>query len=457
MFSTTVIAPYSYVDRATASSDKSTRSKIRRLQSAIEQPGIIIGIYGESKGGKTMFTRKTLTDAGYGFIVAEASEIRSVDDYWRQIAEKLQLNIRRIATNEKQLRSSAGVSTSANPKFSIGAISTSFDILASAEVAAIDGLQIQSEVIDSVRNACLNFLESTRMAVLLDDFHAIESEKLRKEILQSVKIPAGQNQGKYIFISIPQETLFVGQKDEQFVGRDSTFEFPLWEEEDLELIAMQGFEKLGIGCEGRWLKYISKNAFYNPINVQQICIDYCAMNRWRKLSDIPKGAEVQQSKLAEALKDFAVGLSFFDNILRKAEEKSPREFVERRYELRDVAVNLYEMIFIALSSPAATSEYGILVSTIRKKILKLVDDPDLNDAKLDRAVQRLVAAKVSIDFARKGPESVSKKKPMIYVKERRKILVGNPMFRVYLLWGFLPRLGLEKSTLKEIAEGLSVG
>jgi hypothetical protein len=87
VFSITTLAPYSYIDRAVDSSSDATRRKVRQLKAALSQEGPIVCIFGESKTGKTTFARKTLLDAGYSFVLAEGTEIKSVESFWRHIAE----------------------------------------------------------------------------------------------------------------------------------------------------------------------------------------------------------------------------------------------------------------------------------------------------------------------------------------------------------------------------------
>jgi len=447
VFSTSVIAPASYIDRSTQSTHASTRDRIRRLNTALQQDGLVVGVYGEAKSGKTMFTRKALMDAGYGFVIAEGSEIKTLDGFWRHIAEKLQLNIRRhISTvNEKHAQDHAEVSGSASTSFYVPAVKVKAGLKTSSETRTLEGMTVHSEVLESVREACLNFLEAANMAVIVDDFHAVKDAVLRKEILLNVKVPAGLNRGKYVFVAIPEEALFVGQSDEQLIARNGVHEFPTWSRTDLQEIARQGFRALGIGYEESHITYIERNCFANPINVQQICINICSVCGIKTSADVPAGFVIPRDKVRTALADFANELRFFDDIIRQAESKGGVTAAERKYNVNGVSLNVYQLVFATLCSAAATSESGVRVKTIRDRIRRFLNDDEWKMPKLAEILKRLADSEINLQFARRGPDPNASKRPLYFDGE--KLYVTNPMLRVYLLWGYLQGLGLDQDRI----------
>jgi hypothetical protein len=442
VFSTSVIAPASYIDRSAASAEEATRGKIRRLKTALQQEGIIVGIHGESKSGKTMFARKTLLDGGYGFVIAEGTEIESLDGFWRHIAQKLQLNIRKcISTiDQKQAISSAAAWMSSG--FSIPPAKIQGGLKSSSELRTLEQVTVQSEVLESLRETCLNFLELANMAVIVDDFHAIKDDKLRIEILNNVKIPAGLKRGKYVFVSIPGDALFIGRVDEQLIGRSDVYEFPMWSDDDLREIARQGFRVLNIGFEERQIVQIGRNSFSNPINIQQICINICTNCGISSIADVMPGFSIPQESVKLALGDFAHGLGFFDEIIRQAEHRGGTAAAEPKYAVGRTALNVYQLVFVALCSPSATGADGILQKTIRDKIRRTLGNETWSIPNLEEVLKRLADSEIDIDFARRGPDPNAGKRPLFFDADKKKLYVTNPMLRVYLLWGYLPRLGL---------------
>lgn len=443
VFSTSVIAPASYLDRSARSTDRSTRGKIRRLKTALQQPGLVVGIYGDAKSGKTMFTRKTLLDGGYGFVVAESTEMDSVESFWRHLAQKLQLNIRRHITVNEQRTSSEAFNVWLSSGFSVPAAKIQSGLKATSEVRTLEGMRVDADVLESVREACLNFLEAARMAVIIDDFHNIADDAVRRQIVSNVKAPAGLNRGKYVFVSVPQEALFVGRNDEQLIGRANLYEFPDWNAGDLREIARQGFEVLGIGFDDKQIVYIERNSFNNPINVQQICINICAACGIESSRQVPPGFVIPADRVELALQDFAHGLNFFDDIVAQAETLGGAAAAEKKYRVGGVQLNVYQLVFAGLCYHGAVTPNGVLQKTIRDRVRRLLGDDTWSIPNLDQILQRLAESEIDIQYARRGPDPNAGLRPLLFDAEKKKLYVTNPMLRVYLLWGYLPGLGLD--------------
>ena len=449
VFSTTVFAPLSYIDRSTASSDKTTKDKISRLRGALRQEGMIVGVYGESKTGKTMFTLKTLSDANYGFLIAEGTEIHSLDGFWRHIAEKIQLRLPSELSTSKETERASEVKGSAGADFRLPFGKLKARAEASHETRKLESLNVKEDVLNSVRQACLDFLGKYRMAVVVDDFHAIADAALRRQIISNVKQPAGLKQGKYVFIAIPEEALFVGQTDAQLIDRNGQFEFPNWSPADLKEIARKGFDTLGLGFEDqlkeKHLTYIEKNSCFNPINIQQICINICDTCRIDSSADIPAGRKISHKDIEDALGRFALQYQIFDQIIELAEKAGGKDAAEKKYKVGGVNLNVYQLVFATLCSRGAVNAAGILQKTVRDKIRDLIREPTWSISNLGDIMKRLADAEVGIEFARVSAHPKGTSHPLLY--DGKKLFVVNPMLKVYLLWGYLRGLGLDTDAI----------
>lgn len=443
VFSTTVIAPLSYIDRSKDSAEKTTRDRIRQLSTALRQDGMIVGIYGESKSGKTMFARRTLSEAGYRFIIAESSEVRSLDGFWRHVAEKLQLYVETGLTLSEEDRVQSGAQAELAGRVGLGAIRMDAVLEAASETSKLRAIEIKGDVLNSVRQACLDFLGRAKMAVIIDDFHDITDDHLRAQIVANVKMPAGQMQGKFVFVAIPEETLFVGQTDEQLIGRNGIFEFPLWHRDDLKEIARKGFRVLNVDLDDRHALYIERSSFSNPINVQQICINICSVCGFLGTDGIPSGYQVSNDNIKVALGDFAVGFKRFEDILRQAEKAGGEAAAERKYKVQGVSMNVYELVFVALCSGGAVNPKGILRKTIRDRIRRILKNEQWYIGNLGEVLQRLANANVVLDYAKGKTSSAGGSHPLLYKADEEKLYVVNPILRMYLLWGYLRNKGID--------------
>ena len=75
---------YTYVDRL---SGHSTYEK--KMRRAIRTPGNLVVISGASKSGKTVLLRRVISEDS--MVDLSGSQIRTVEDFWQQIAEKLEI------------------------------------------------------------------------------------------------------------------------------------------------------------------------------------------------------------------------------------------------------------------------------------------------------------------------------------------------------------------------------
>lgn len=438
VFSVSTVAPKSYIDR-------SGRPVIRNLQRALEQPGKIVGLYGPSKSGKTTFVRKVLAGRKAGFVIISGQQVHSVEDYWRQVSESLKLALETaVAVERGETRQQAG-EASARSEFSMKVVGAS----AEAKFAKLSEKMLlrrtEAEPISSIRTRCLEFLGSTKTAVVLDDFHEIKNPAIREAILRDIKPAAGAETGKFIFVSIPKDAFIFKSADEQIRNRFAFYELPLWSDQELEQIAQKGFDLLGIEYGAKQILYIGRSSFGNPLNVQQICINVCT-----NLKDHVRGSQDKRrlpvNAVTTALEDFAVEHQDYLSIIDEAEKRGTALDREKKYKYEGVDLNIYQMIFAAISimgsGGGGGGENGLLIKSITKRIADQTGTM-ISRERMERVVAALADVEFNVQFPNQGPSASGTQKPFVYSAEEKKIFVTNPIFRMFLLWGYRPSIGLE--------------
>ena len=430
IFSTSEIPPRTFIDR--------DRPDMRRLKTALDQAGKVVCMHGESKSGKTMFARNRLCTSHNGYVLIEGSRIASVNDFWQQLGEILKIAIEKERQSKSAEVQSTTVKGDATASFSSGLVGLKASAgMEQATQAMLDAV-IRSEPLTSVRSKCLEFLRETKLAVVIDDFHLIEDESVRRDLAFDLKTPAGAQEGKFVIISIPETAFDFVNKDEQLQLRFSILPFPSWCKEELADIATKGFGILGLTVTSKQIGYIVANAILNPLNLQQICVNVCSNANIRSNVDVLVGDSLKREHLASALEDFAQELSFFSQMIDIAAAHAGTTENLTTYKVGDKRLNIYQLALVALSDAGANEDFGVKFSTLRRKIKTRVGDENWNNPHLKTAIEKLTNAEIEIKYRR--AISNASEKPLLVDDD--KVFVVNPLFRIYLFWCLLPSLGL---------------
>lgn len=436
VFSVSTIASKAYIDRSRV-------PQIRNLKRALEQPGKIVGLHGPSKSGKTTFVRKVLTESKAGFVIISGQQILSVDGYWRQVSERLKLALEKAIAVEQGQNEQVSGELAVRAEFSAKVLGAAAEAKLSALSQKIMLTRTETEPVSSIRSRCLEFLEATKTAIVLDDFHEIKDPNVRKAIIRDIKPEAGGETGKFIFISIPKDAFLFSEGDEQVRNRFSFYEFPLWNEDELRSIARGGFDMLGIQYTSKQIVYIEKSSFGNPLNVQQICINVCTNLRDHFKTSTAKQA-LPADAITTALEDFATEHKEFLSIIDEAEKNGKAQDREKTYKYEGVELNIYQMAFAAISTMGSGGggENGLLTKNITKRIAEQ-SGTKISLERVERVLRALANVEFKVEFSNLGPNELGSRKPFVYSSSESKIYVTNPIFRMFLLWGYRPSIGLE--------------
>ena len=130
----------------------------------------------------------------------------------------------------------------------------------------------------------ISLLQETKIPLIIDDFHYI-SKPVQKLIVRALKAPIMYGV-PVICIAIPSRKFDVIDVERELTGRMDSVEMPVWDTEELALIAKDGFSTLNAEISEEIIYYLAGEAFGSPFLMQDFCRSICQNNK----------IEVKQSK-----------------------------------------------------------------------------------------------------------------------------------------------------------------
>lgn len=220
---------YTYVDRSLGNSTYE-----KRMKRAIRTPGNLVVVSGASKSGKTVLCHRVVADRE--IVDLSGSQIREADDFWEQIAEKLEVPTE-IQITESQ-GESARTSTKGEGKVSLG---ISGSLSRQAEKAHTTGNSIAKK---SVRNntQMMRSLIQEGKVLVIDDFHYIEPE-VQQYIARTLKTEPFHGL-KAVILTLPHRSDDAIRLNPDLIGRATVIDIAPWSLDELKKIAEKGFALL---------------------------------------------------------------------------------------------------------------------------------------------------------------------------------------------------------------------
>lgn len=208
--------------------------------------------------------------------------------------------------------------------------------------------------------------ERKSMVVVLDDFHFIEDESVRVEILQALKSIANHSVS-VLLVTLPERDFSRIFTKANLVGRNATVEIPLWTVEELKGIAEKGFKELNVTADDETISVLARNSFGSPQIMQALSLNLCrSVNKVRvKQANFVELAPPSESK------DFyskAVDPSSKKWLVKLASGKKTKGTERNIYPSRVHSVNFdgYTVCLQALKNlgPKAITTYDELKSEV---------------------------------------------------------------------------------------------
>ena len=232
---------YTYVSRE--SLDIGINYEVR-LKQALKISGCLTSIIGPSKMGKTVLCEKVID-------LDNLVEVSGVDfkidsDFWTVLGAKVGLPTSEEFTEGKTLKDNV-----------------------------IDDSHKKTEKFMLTKDKVINYFKEKRKVLVLDDFH-YAPEEVQLHIAQQLK-DAIRKEFKAIVVSLPHRADDAIRKNADLTGRLSLINIEPWSNEELEEIAIKGFEKLNIKIEDEIAKRIAIESLTSPQLMQYICLSICTL------------------------------------------------------------------------------------------------------------------------------------------------------------------------------------
>lgn len=266
MHATQVFVPsdfptFTYVERGDESLEKLMRE-------ALMTPRSPIAVSGPSKSGKTALVRKVI--GSDNLIHIFGNQVESTADLWKAILLWMDApsSISEMSTRNEAISPEANASIAIKIPTLIdlnlgGKLTTTTAVGSNATVERRqEGLsQVQREISNS------NYV------VFLDDFHYI-NRSLQEEVGRQIK-SASELGIRFCIASVPHRSDDVVRSNHELRGRTINIDTKFWPMDDLQKIAVTGFDVLNVDIDPAVVERLASEACTSPQIMQSLCLDLC--------------------------------------------------------------------------------------------------------------------------------------------------------------------------------------
>lgn len=384
-------------DVFTPNTSSPTKSKVSRgalmktLNDEVSKGGAFVFVQGVTKLGKTTLVRDAVCepdedcDSGVDLhFWFESQNLRGgPDDLWKALAAQLRHPIEKaLATKETNTSKWGWIGSLGFVRSSVGNDHAySFE---KSEVQAVDLPHAIPEALKELRNSGLS------IAIVLDDFHFIEDEGVRTEILQALK-PVADKKVTILVVTLPYRDNFYVVTTSNIGGRSVVLEVPTWCPDDLAEIADTGFRELKVFATAEVTHQLALNSFGSPQIMQGLCLELCWNNTVRKEQDaltklrLPTKTDDLYKKLNDEN-----AKSWLERIGRGAKTRGrKRKFYEIYEDGNPITLDIYTLVLHALKNLGPQSRTTLNELKVEIGRLRQVEPPSVNRMNLGQALSAM--------------------------------------------------------------------
>jgi hypothetical protein len=269
------------------------------------------------------------------------------------------------------------------------------------------------------KDKVIDYFKKKGKVLVLDDFHYAPDE-VQLHIAQQLK-DAIRKEFKAIVISLPHRADDAIRKNADLTGRLSLINIEPWNNEELEKIAIKGFEKLNIKIKDEIAKSIAIESLTSPQLMQYICLSICTLLD----TDTSKINEVPKEILEKAYKFTTANFEYADvvNVLKVG--PNPRGNKRKIYKtISNNELDIYGLMVEAISSNPPLM--GLTIDNMKSRIDKLIVGTEIKPDK-QQIKDSLNKLQVIINEKENIYKVLEFKDGMLYILD--------PLFLFYLRWG----------------------
>lgn len=233
----------------------------------LEEGGKFVCLQGVTKLGKTTIADTAAKKIDLTFKFDSQNLQGGAKDLWRALASKL-----RQPVEEAHSRG-----TTDTAKWSFRGLLGFFNAEAAGDHAKTSGKTVtfENDLAQIVTSAIEGLTaEGKTILVVLDDFHFIENQSARVEILQALK-PIANHKVSVLLVTLPERDFSRIFNKANLMGRSATVQVPLWSTDELEGIAVKGFKELNVQADPETIKMLAKKSYGSPQIMQTLSLRLC--------------------------------------------------------------------------------------------------------------------------------------------------------------------------------------
>lgn len=225
----------------------------------------LLSVAGPTKSGKTVLVRRMIKNP----ILLSGGAIDTATDFWAAVCDELEVFTEHSLAVTAAEGSSFEVTGGASAGFVQGAAAGSSDASRSRSIT-------RGRVADP-RAAARRALAATDRVVFVDDFHYIDADQ-QLQIVRGLKDLIFDGLG-VVVAAVPHRAYDVVRVEKEMTGRVRPMPVSQWSNEDLALIAEQGFGALDVEVDPSISLRLAEESFGSPHLMQTHCLNLCKANR----------------------------------------------------------------------------------------------------------------------------------------------------------------------------------
>lgn len=390
----------------------------RQLEKTIQESTAnfkLLVVTGPTKSGKTVLVNKVFPRSENLWI--DGGSIGAEDDFWELIVSELGGYTEEEISTGEDLQCTITGATEAEGSLLLAKINAGL----SGTVGSTGKTEFLQRHRMSNKTKAISLLQEVKIPLIIDDFHYI-SKPVQKQIVRALKAPIMYGV-PVICIAIPNRKFDVIDVERELTGRMDSVEMPVWDIEELALIAKNGFSTLNVEIDEEIIYYFSGEAFGSPFLMQDFCRAICRNNKIEVSKSNKTTISITPKNAADIFPEIAnnSGRSMFEKLKRGPRTRTDRK--PRKMKSGET-LDIYGVVMEALKHlrpGVETITYDILRANIREV---LADD----------LPQHGEVARVLENIAKISYTDTSSTPVIDWQKDDDILTITDPFFAFYLKW-----------------------
>ncbi|MEW2314282.1 hypothetical protein [Streptomyces bauhiniae] len=389
---------------------RATLNLEEELQDYLDEGHRVLSVSGPTKTGKTVLVRSVMPESDA--IWLSGGSIKSVDDFWETIADKLGLFTGVEYTNDSKDEDWRSRSGGFSLKMLKGSLERK-EVVGSSQGSKVT----RSRHVSTVVREAINGLTDP---IVVDDFHYVPQD-VQLDIVRAIK-DLVFNGLRFVVIAVPHRAYDVMRVEKEMTGRVQQIEVGFWSPEELLGIPRKGFDALGfVDRDENLMRRLADETFASPHLMQDFCLQLCKANGYRYKPESP--VELKDPEWDDFFRKRSkmASKTAFDVLVRGPRQRTIRQ----ARKLKDgTEKDIYGVILEAISrtGPRVSLTYEDIRTSIREVLA--------SDIPQRHQVVRVLEAMSKI--AKKDLEG----EPVVdYDKDLATLYISDPYFAFFLRWG----------------------